>query len=164
MKSMCASPKDVERCVTALCERIGDVVSSIDYTSLPSKVIAIGSHLNNVGWPYYDLSGIPHYKFRGIYESLVGLPSVSCIYFVCDTTGELLYIGRAANLNQRWRMRVTPHGEFRPEINHKCIVKIICEGGPSLVIHWWKVPREHHATYEMSLIQSLNPKWNSHRR
>jgi len=75
------------------------------------------------------------------------LPVISAIYFALDAAGDILYIGKAKNLKERWRA------------HHR---QTNLQEAQCLRIAWLSCDASLAAEIEYALIQHYNPPFNSH--
>ena len=124
---------------------IGNPMDAIEY-----HFSEMSRHLSNV-----DIGELPFLTIDG-FESLTGLPKISCVYFVvCPTTHNVLYIGKATNLRGRWSPNTNVHGDV---IDVHSGFYLAAEMKARL--YWWDMPKKMIATIEGILIRKMNPKWN----
>jgi hypothetical protein len=88
-----------------------------------------------------DISTLPFLPLSRLSE----LPTCSAIYFVLLEGGELLYVGRAVNLNTRWKT----HHRYKQ-----------FESMESILISWIEVEPLNLDEVEAEFIASLQPKLN----
>lgn len=74
------------------------------------------------------------------------LPTECGIYFVCDETGEILYVGKSVNIRQRWG-------------SHHRLHK--ARGIESVIIKWKYVDKGNLDKTERFYIETLLPSWNN---
>ena len=84
------------------------------------------------------------------------LPSVTAVYVMTDNGLNVLYVGKAASLKERWRPRV--FASTAPEYHHM-LLPALRKGGVSL--RWITVDRFFIEAVESLLIHHLQPAWNT---
>lgn len=88
--------------------------------------------------------------------------STAAVYFLVSGEGRLLYIGKAANLRNRWRVAYQLIGTgIDWSACHGKLKDAVALGG--VVLRWWELPRRYLATAESILLQIHEPPWNCHR-
>lgn len=81
-------------------------------------------------------------------NNLKALPSVSGIYLVYDADGEVIYIGQAKNIHQRWKS------------GHHKLGEIITECGTNAYISWVEVPEWLLNRAENAAVRFYKPRLN----
>jgi excinuclease UvrABC nuclease subunit len=81
-------------------------------------------------------------------NNLKALPSVSGIYLVYDADGEVIYIGQAKNICQRWNS------------GHHKLGEIIAECGMNAYISWVEVPEWLLNRAENAAVRFYKPRLN----
>ena len=108
--------------------------------------------------PIEELPGIPIDRP----DITDGLPmAASAIYFLCSHSRGLLYLGCAANLRSRWRIRryINDERDIYSEMCHHRLKQSIELG--DVMIRWWELPREYLEVAESVLLQIHGPPWNN---
>src|SRR5258706_3215030 len=107
-----------------------------------------------------DLSRLPRAPIsdENVFERLP--PTASAVYFLLHPTFGLLYIGKARDLQVRWRLNRNVYGEIRARGTHHWLKSALDLGG--VEIAWWAVHKKYLTVVETVMIQLLSPKWNTH--
>lgn len=82
-------------------------------------------------------------------QNLEALPQVSGIYRVLDAEGNVIYIGQAQNIYDRWND------------GHQKLGKIIAEHGLAAWIDWAVIPEWLLNRAENAAVTFYQPKFNS---
>jgi hypothetical protein len=88
--------------------------------------------------------------------------TTTAVYFLMRK-GRILYIGRATNLRNRWRVEneLIDTSKVCWERCHHKLADALELGDVSL--HWWVLPRKYLAIAESVFLQIHRPPWNNHR-
>src|SRR5262249_42799773 len=78
----------------------------------------------------------------GDFKTAKRLPRISCVYFVLDSDGKALYIGKAVSLRDRWNS----HQYRNRALNMR--------------LAWLELPPKDLTIVEALMIQSFSPEWN----
>ncbi len=113
---------------SAAVETARRIISRIDLQSLPSAVIDSPNFSDN-------------------------LPTIPAVYFVFGRGKKPVYIGKAVNLRNRWKLPSVMgnvHAKLRDSLNLK-----------GAHLRWLEMPKDELLVAEVLLIQHYAPKWNS---
>ncbi len=95
--------------------------------------------------------------------------ATSAVYFLWSASKGLLYIGKAGNLRNRWRLVYSfiktgdPMEDIRwdPQGTHSKLRDALELG--DVTLHWLAIPRDYITLAESLLVQAHTPPWNNHR-
>lgn len=82
----------------------------------------------------------------------------SCIYFLAHKNKEILYVGKAIDLRQRWRFCIESEAS-EPYAKHHKLDESLELG--NVRIHWLEAEKTLLSILESVFIKELQPRWNT---
>ena len=110
------------------------------------------------------IPGLPSISLDTYESAATHGPACSAVYFLWSKREGLLYIGKATNVRNRWRLRT----RYDRSAGREAIWWEMCHSRlrdavelGDVRLHWWDMPRQYITAVESLLLQIHRPTWNA---